>query len=120
MRTPRDLDGSRLIQRLRELGYEQTRQSGSHVRLTRQSDDGDHHVTVPLQPAPGRDAERDPRRHRRPPRHEQGRLDPARLLTAVRQNPPLQADTWRERSRLRWRRRILSSVSIVVPFAACG
>ena len=48
MRTPRDLDGDRLIKRLRKLGYEQTRQSGSHVRLTRESDDGDHHVTVPL------------------------------------------------------------------------
>ena len=48
MRTPRDLDGSRLIKRLRKLGYEQTRQSGSHVRLTRHSGDGDHHVTVPL------------------------------------------------------------------------
>ena len=48
MRTPRDLDGSRLVKRLRKLGYEQTRQSGSHVRLTRQSDNGDHHVTVPL------------------------------------------------------------------------
>ena len=48
MRTPRDLDGSRLIQRLGKLGYEQTRQSGSHVRLTRRSDEGEHHVTVPL------------------------------------------------------------------------
>lgn len=48
MRTPRDLDGSRLIKRLGTLGYEQTRQSGSHVRLTRQSDEGEHHVTVPL------------------------------------------------------------------------
>ena len=48
MRTPRDLDGSRLVQRLGKLGYEQTRQSGSHVRLTRQSDEGEHHVTVPL------------------------------------------------------------------------
>ena len=48
MRTPRDLDGSKLIRRLRKLGYEQTRQSGSHVRLTRWSDEGEHHVTVPL------------------------------------------------------------------------
>jgi len=48
VRTPRDLDGSRLIQRLGKLGYEQTRQSGSHVRLTRQSDDGEQHVTIPL------------------------------------------------------------------------
>lgn len=48
MRIPRDLDGSRLIKRLRKLGYEPTRQSGSHVRLTRRSESGDHHVTVPL------------------------------------------------------------------------
>ena len=48
MRTPRDLDGSRLIKRLGKLGYEQTRQSGSHVRLTRRSDEGKHHVTAPL------------------------------------------------------------------------
>ena len=48
MRTPRDLDGSRLIRRPGRLGYEQTRQSGSHVRLTRRSDEGEHHVTVPL------------------------------------------------------------------------
>ena len=46
--SPRDLDGSHLVQRLGKLGYEQTRQSGSHVRLTRQSDEGEHHVTVPL------------------------------------------------------------------------
>lgn len=48
MRTPRNLDGSQLAQRLSKLGYEQTRQSGSHVRLTRSSEKGEHHVTVPL------------------------------------------------------------------------
>ena len=48
MRVPRDLDGKKLIRRLRKLGYEQTRQSGSHVRLTRASDEGNHHVTIPL------------------------------------------------------------------------
>lgn len=48
MRLPRDLDGKKLIRRLRKLGYEQTRQSGSHVRLTRASDEGNHHVTIPL------------------------------------------------------------------------
>ena len=52
MRTPRDLDGNQLIKRLRKLGYDQTRQSGSHVRLTREpapdSDESEHHVTVPL------------------------------------------------------------------------
>jgi predicted RNA binding protein YcfA (HicA-like mRNA interferase family) len=48
VRLPRDLDGSTLIRRLRRLGYEPTRQSGSHVRLTRRSDAGEHHVTIPL------------------------------------------------------------------------
>ena len=48
MRVPRDLDGSTLVRRLRKLGYEQTRQSGSHVRLTHNAPDGDHHVTIPL------------------------------------------------------------------------
>ena len=48
MRMPRDLAGAELIRRLRKLGYEQTRQSGSHVRLTRRSGEDEHHVTVPL------------------------------------------------------------------------
>ncbi len=48
MRIPRDLDGKKLVQRLRRLGYEPTRQSGSHVRLTRVTDQGEHHVTVPM------------------------------------------------------------------------
>lgn len=48
MRLPRDLDGAVLIQRLSRVGYEQTRQSGSHVRLTRISEQGEHHVTIPL------------------------------------------------------------------------
>lgn len=48
MRVPRDLDGRELIRQLRKLGYEQTRQGGSHVRLTRRSDEGEHHVTIPL------------------------------------------------------------------------
>lgn len=48
MRTPRDLGGATLIVRLRALGYEPTRQSGSHVRLTRRSGTDEHHVTVPL------------------------------------------------------------------------
>ncbi|MEM9999197.1 MAG: type II toxin-antitoxin system HicA family toxin [Bacteroidota bacterium] len=48
MRLPRDLDGKDLIKRLRRLGYVKTRQSGSHVRLTRTSDAEEHHVTIPL------------------------------------------------------------------------
>ena len=48
MRVPRDLDGSALVRALGRLGYVQTRQSGSHVRLTRTSAEGEHHLTVPL------------------------------------------------------------------------
>jgi predicted RNA binding protein YcfA (HicA-like mRNA interferase family) len=34
MRIPRDLTGQELIKALGKLGYEVTRQSGSHIRLT--------------------------------------------------------------------------------------
>lgn len=47
MRLPRDLGGDDLIQGLRGLGYEPTRQTGSHVRLTRETPEGAQHVTVP-------------------------------------------------------------------------
>jgi predicted RNA binding protein YcfA (HicA-like mRNA interferase family) len=46
MRLPRDLSGADLIRALRALGYEVTRQTGSHLRLTT-STGGQHHVTVP-------------------------------------------------------------------------
>lgn len=46
MRIPRDLSGAELRKRLRRLGYEETRQTGSHVRLTCHTR-GEHHVTVP-------------------------------------------------------------------------
>ena len=48
MRTPRDHNGARLIRGLGKLGYEPTRQSGNHVRLTRPSAEGDDHVIIPL------------------------------------------------------------------------
>lgn len=47
MRLPRDLSGAMLIKGLRKLGYETTRQTGSHVRLTTQRN-GEHHITVPM------------------------------------------------------------------------
>lgn len=47
MRLPRDLSGDDLIQGLRGLGYEPTRQTGSHVRLTRTTHEGVFHLTVP-------------------------------------------------------------------------
>ncbi len=47
MRLPRDLTGAQLIRALAKLGYQPTRQTGSHVRLTCELP-AQHHVTVPL------------------------------------------------------------------------
>ena len=47
MKVPRDLSGAELAKALSKMGYRQTRQSGSHIRLSRPSSDGDHHITVP-------------------------------------------------------------------------
>lgn len=46
MKLPRDLRGVDLRKALRRLGYEATRQSGSHVRVTTQVN-GEHHEVVP-------------------------------------------------------------------------
>jgi predicted RNA binding protein YcfA (HicA-like mRNA interferase family) len=46
MRLPRDLAGVDLAKSLRKLGYEITRQTGSHIRLTTQ-EHGQHHETIP-------------------------------------------------------------------------
>lgn len=46
MRIPRDLSGQQLIKLLKPYGYEVTRQSGSHVRLST-SKQGQHHITIP-------------------------------------------------------------------------
>ena len=46
MKIPRDLSGKDLIKRLRLFGYEPSRQSGSHIRLTTQLN-GEHHITIP-------------------------------------------------------------------------
>ena len=47
MRLPRDLSGDQLAVLLRRYGYEVTRQTGSHIRLTT-TQEGEHHVTIPL------------------------------------------------------------------------
>ena len=47
MTLPRDVSGSDLLAALRKLGYEPTRQRGSHVRLVTYVN-GEHHETVPL------------------------------------------------------------------------
>jgi len=46
MRLPRDISGADLVKALRILGYQITRQTGSHLRLTT-SENGTHHVTIP-------------------------------------------------------------------------
>lgn len=43
---PRDLSGEDLCRALKALGYEVTRQTGSHIRLTT-TEEGQHHVTIP-------------------------------------------------------------------------
>ena len=46
MRVPRQLSGEDVRKALAMLGYEKTRQAGSHVRVTTRTR-GEHHVTVP-------------------------------------------------------------------------
>jgi predicted RNA binding protein YcfA (HicA-like mRNA interferase family) len=46
MRIPRDLSGADLVKALRRVGYETSRQTGSHIRLVT-NERGQHHVTVP-------------------------------------------------------------------------
>jgi predicted RNA binding protein YcfA (HicA-like mRNA interferase family) len=46
VRLPRDLSGRDLARALRRYGYEVTRETGSHMRLTTQHG-GEHHVTIP-------------------------------------------------------------------------
>lgn len=46
MRIPRDVYGIDLARALRVRGYDQTRQDGSHLRLTTHVN-GTHHVTIP-------------------------------------------------------------------------
>jgi predicted RNA binding protein YcfA (HicA-like mRNA interferase family) len=46
MKIPRDLSGNDLIKFLKPYGYEVTRQTGSHLRLTTNKK-GQHHITIP-------------------------------------------------------------------------
>ena len=46
MRLPRDVTGRQLVKALRELGYEETRCKGSHIRVTTQKND-EHHEVIP-------------------------------------------------------------------------
>ena len=46
MKIPRDINAINLIKALKLLGYEVTRQTGSHIRLTT-IQEGEHHITIP-------------------------------------------------------------------------
>ena len=47
MKLPRNVRGAKLQTSLRRLGYEATRQRGSHLRITTQIN-GEHHEVIPL------------------------------------------------------------------------
>lgn len=47
MKLPRTISGEQLARDLRRYGYEITRQTGSHLRLTSNLQGNQHHVTVP-------------------------------------------------------------------------
>ena len=47
MKLPRDISGDELARALRRYGYQITRQSGSHVRLSSSFKGNQHHVTIP-------------------------------------------------------------------------
>ena len=45
---PRELNGSKLIKILMKIGYEETRSSSSHIRLSRKNlQELEHHITIP-------------------------------------------------------------------------
>jgi len=46
MKLSRNIDAPQLVKALQKFGYETTRQSGSHIRLTTQQN-GQHHITIP-------------------------------------------------------------------------
>lgn len=47
MKLPRDVSGDELAKRIRKFGYRITRQTGSHMRLTRSTEEGEYHITIP-------------------------------------------------------------------------
>jgi predicted RNA binding protein YcfA (HicA-like mRNA interferase family) len=46
MKLPRDISAQDLVKVSKKLGYEVTRQTGSHLRLTTLQN-GQHHITIP-------------------------------------------------------------------------
>lgn len=51
MKVPRDLSGAELAALLRRYGYEVTRQTGSHLRMTSTLKGKQHHITISRHPS---------------------------------------------------------------------
>jgi predicted RNA binding protein YcfA (HicA-like mRNA interferase family) len=47
VRLPRDISGEDLARLLKRYGYQITRQTGSHMRLTSTHRGDEHHITIP-------------------------------------------------------------------------
>ena len=47
MKVPRDISANMLIKMLSKFGYSQTRQVGSHIRLTLNKENQSFHITIP-------------------------------------------------------------------------
>jgi predicted RNA binding protein YcfA (HicA-like mRNA interferase family) len=47
LKVPRDVSGEELVRSLRRFGYDITRQTGSHIRVTSNFKGREHHVTIP-------------------------------------------------------------------------
>ena len=47
MKLPRDIGGDELAKKLTKYEYRITRQTGSHIRLTSNIKDAEHHITIP-------------------------------------------------------------------------
>ena len=47
MKIPRNLSGDDLVKKLLKLGYVIVRQKGSHIRLSKNYDEGEHPITIP-------------------------------------------------------------------------
>jgi len=47
VKLPRDLSGPEFARLLRRYGYEEIRQSGSHIRVRSKAKGPEHHVTIP-------------------------------------------------------------------------
>ena len=47
MKIPRDISGIDLAKKLAKYGYQETHQTGSHIRLTSTLKGPEHHITIP-------------------------------------------------------------------------